>query len=147
MKVAFEQILRFAAFSASTLVGTAVDTLVLWLCSHYLLVGTYWGENLLSPALSFECAVFANYLVAYYGVWRDRTHAPSEQAASRLSFVHRFLTYNGTCVAGFLVKMAFLLFFRWLLHIDVVWCNLIALCFSGLFNYVMNEFVVFRKKH
>lgn len=142
MKPAFQQILRFGAFSASTLVGTAVDTLVLWLCSHYLFAGTYWGENLLSPAISFECAVMANYLVAYYGVWRDRIQADTDGKR----FWPRFVSYNGTCVGGFLIKMGFLLFFQWLLHIDVVCCNLIALCFSGLFNYVMNEFLIFRKK-
>lgn len=142
MKAGFQQIIRFAAFSASTLVGTAVDTLVLWLCSHYLLQGTYWGENLLSPAISFECAVVANYLVAYFGVWRDRI-----TEHTRSAFWRRFVTYNASCVAGFLVKMVFLLFFKWLLSgLDVVWCNLIALCFSGLFNYALNEFLVFRKK-
>lgn len=142
MKEPLQQIIRFAAFSASTLVGTAVDTLVLWLCSHYLLQGTYWGENLLSPAISFECAVVANYLVAYFGVWRDRITEHTREA-----FLRRFVTYNTSCVAGFLVKMGFLLFFKWLLSdLDVVWCNLIALCFSGLFNYALNEFLVFRKK-
>lgn len=141
MKPFWAQIVRYAAFSVSTLVGTAVDTLVLWACSHYLLVGTYWGENLVSPAISFEFAVMANYLVAYYGVWRDRTTKDAS-----VSFWKRFITYNGTCIVGFWVKMVFLLFFQWLLQIDVVWCNLIALCFSGLFNYLMNELLVFQKR-
>ena len=30
--------------------------------------------------------------------------------------------------------------------LDVVWCNLIALCFSGLLNFLMSDKVIFRKK-
>ena len=34
----------------------------------------------------------------------------------------------------------------WITGLDVVWCNLIALCFSGLFNFTMSDRVIFRKK-
>jgi len=137
------QILRFIAFSTSTLAGTAVDTLVLWLCAHLWLSGTYWGENLVSPAISFECAAFTNFILAYFGVWSDRITTRGKR-----SFLRHFLGYNAACIGGFLVKMAFLQFFVWLFHgkVDVVICNLIALCFSGCFNYAINELVVFRKK-
>ena len=36
--------------------------------------------------------------------------------------------------------------FERLLGWDVVWCNLLALCFSGVYNFVMGEKVIFRKK-
>ena len=29
---------------------------------------------------------------------------------------------------------------------DVLWCNLTAMCFSGLINFTLNEKVVFRLK-
>lgn len=135
------KILRFAAFSASTLVGTGVDTLVLWLCSHFWLNGTYVGENFISPVISFECAVIANFLVAYFGVWRDRVPERTKR-----NIIRRFLQYNASCIAGFMVKMFFLILVKYLSEWDVVWCNLVALTFSGCFNFAMNEWVVFRPK-
>lgn len=138
-----EQLLRFVAFSTSTLAGTAVDTLVLWLCAHYLLKGSYMMENVLSPLISFECAVLTNFTLAFYGVWRDRITQRTKR-----SFLRHFAGYNVACIGGFVVKMLFLQLFLWLFEgrVDVVICNLIALCFSGCFNYLINEMVVFRKK-
>ncbi len=131
-------LIRLVSFSASTLVGTGVDMLVLWLLSDYALT-TYMGEYLLSPLISFECAVLANFIVAYFVVWRDRIRKRSTR-----SFFRHFVGYNLSCTAGFLVKMCFLLliehFFAW----DVLLCNLTALVFSGLFNFAMNEWVVFK---
>ena len=139
-----QQLKRFAAFSTSTLAGTIVDTVVLWLCAHMWLSGTYWGENLVSPAISFECAVFTNFIIAYFGVWRDRI----SHRKSKRSFCRHFFGYNAACIGGFLVKMIFLQLFVVAVkgRLDVVICNLLALCFSGCFNYVINERIVFRKK-
>ncbi len=140
MKDLGRTIVRLVSFSASTLVGTGVDMLVLWLLSDFALT-TYMGEYLLSPLISFECAVLANFIVAYFWVWRDRVKKRSIK-----SFFRHFIGYNLSCVGGFVIKMCFLLliehFFAW----DVLWCNLTALMFSGLFNFAMNEWVVFRPK-
>ncbi len=141
MQKFWEKVIRLVKFSASTLVGTAVDMLVLWLLSDYALT-TYTGEYLLSPLISFECAVIANFIVAYFGVWRDRIHKRSFN-----SFMRHFAGYNLSCILGFLVKMCFLLLVERIFGWDVLWCNLTALMFSGLFNFSMNEWVVFRKKH
>ena len=133
--------IRYIKFAASTLAGTAVDMLVLWLCAHYLLDGSYWREYILSPFISFECAVFTNFVIAYYGVWRDRISAWSFR-----SFMRHYGGYNLSCTGAFLVKMMLLLLFEHIFHWDVLWCNIVALCFSGLLNFFMNEKVVFRKK-
>ncbi len=133
-------IIRLISFSASTLVGTAVDMLVLWLLSDFALT-SYMGEYLLSPLISFECAVFANFVVAYFVVWRDRVRKRSLE-----SFMRHFVGYNLSCTGGFLIKMCFLLVIEHFFALDVLLCNLIALMFSGLFNFAMNEWVVFRKK-
>jgi len=130
---------RYAKFLLSTLGGTVVDTLVLWVLAHQVFRGWYVGENLISPTISFECAVFTNYTLAYFFVWPDRMGEFRWHP-----FLHRFLGYNASCIAGFLIKMAGLLFFKWLTDWDVVICNLLALFFSGAFNYLMNEFVIFR---
>lgn len=133
--------IRYLKFASSTLVGTAVDMLVLWLCAHYLLDGSYWREYILSPFISFECAVIANFVVAYYGVWRDRVSKHTFR-----SFMRHYGGYNISCTGAFLVKMAALLLFESIFGWDVLWCNIAALCVSGLLNFFMNEKVVFRKK-
>jgi len=39
-----------------------------------------------------------------------------------------------------------LMLIQWFSKWDVVICNLLALCVSGIINFVMNEFVIFRRK-
>lgn len=134
-------LVRYLKFLSSTLAGTAVDMLVLWLCAHYLLDGSYWREYILSPFISFECAVFTNFVVAYYGVWRDRISRYTFR-----SFLRHYGGYNLSCTGAFLVKMAALLLFERIFGWDVLWCNIAALCVSGLLNFFMNEQVVFRPK-
>ena len=51
-------------------------------------------------------------------------------AESNDRVIHQMIL-NGVAVA-----------FKW----DPVICNLVALCFSGILNFSMNEFVIFRKK-
>lgn len=135
-------VVRYLKFASSTLVGTVVDMLVLWLCAHYLLDGSYWREYILSPFISFECAVIANFVVAYYGVWRDRVSKHTFR-----SFMRHYGGYNMSCTGAFLIKMAVLLLFERIFGWDVLWCNIAALCVSGLLNFFMNENVVFRKKN
>ena len=132
---------RYIKFAASTLAGTAVDMLVLWLCAHYLLDGSYWREYILSPFLSFECAVFTNFTIAYFAVWRDRVSNYSMR-----SFLRHYGGYNLSCTGSFLFKMVILLLLERVFHWDVLICNIVALCFSGLLNFFLNERVVFSKK-
>ena len=67
---------RFPKFVGVNAIGTAVDTAVLWLFSHFVFDG-YVGEYVISPIISFECAVLSNYLFSYFGVWRERRSAGS----------------------------------------------------------------------
>lgn len=137
---------RFIKFSASTLVGTAVDTAVLWLCAHLWLEG-YVGQRIIAPTISFLAATVANFIVAYRYVWRDRTRGVAPIRISVFPYIRLYAAYLLTCIAGFLVKMLFLQFFSVLLSWDVVWCNLLALCFSGIFNFAVNDHYVFRPKN
>lgn len=134
-------LVRWAMFAASTLVGTVVDTAVLYLCAHWLFEGGYVGENIVSPTISFFCATIANYIVAYLWVWRDRINERTLR-----DFFGRYVGYFGTCIGGFLIKMFFLQVFCLLVDWDVVILNLLALCFSGIFTFFVNEFLVFSKK-
>ena len=132
---------RFIGYVSVSLIGTAVDTAVLWVCSHLLFSGSYFGRNILSPTISFECAVFVNFCSCYFFVWKDRI----SQRGTR-SFFRHYAGYNASCTGAFLLKMGLLQLVLWITGLDVVWCNLIALCFSGAFNFVMSEFVIFNKK-
>lgn len=114
---------------------------VLWICSHYLLDGSYWREYVLSPFIGFEFAVFTNFVIAYFGVWRDRISARSTR-----SFFRHYLGYNLSCTGAFLIRLCILLLLERLFSWDVLWCNLTAMCFSGLINFTLNEKVVFRLK-
>ena len=131
---------RFPKFFAGNLLGTAIDTLVLWLFSH-LVFHDYVGQVIVSPIISFECAVMANFVFSYYVTWKDRI----SQLSSR-SFFRHYLGYNASCTGTFLLKMGILMLIQWLTKLDVVICNLLALCVSGVVNFLMDNFVVFKKK-
>lgn len=131
---------RFPKFFAGNLLGTAIDTLVLWLFSHFVFHG-YIGQVIISPVISFECAVMTNYVFSYFVTWKDRI----SQVSTR-SFFRRFVGYNATCTGTFILKMGVLMLIQWLTKWDVVICNLLALCVSGVVSFLMDNFVVFKKK-
>lgn len=131
---------RIILFMGTNGVGTLVDTFVLWIFSTFIF-HKYTGVYIISPIISFEFAVLSNYICSYYVIWRKRI-----DNKCRKDFLKRYIAYNLTCSGTFLFKMGILLlaehFFNW----HVVVCNLFALCFSGTVNYVMGEWVIFRKK-
>jgi putative flippase GtrA len=131
---------RIPKFAIGNLLGTLVDTLVLWLFSHFVFNG-YIGQVIVSPVISFECAVMTNYVFSYFVTWKDRI----SQVSTR-SFFRRFVGYNATCTGTFILKMGILMLIQWLTKWDVVICNLLALCVSGVVNFLMDNFVVFKKK-
>jgi putative flippase GtrA len=132
--------LRFLKYSGSSLFGTIVDTSVLWVCSH-LIFTTYFGENIISPVISFECSVLVNFLVSYYFIWNDRVKGSTVR-----SFITHFGSYNASCTGVFLFKMGILLLIKYITKWDIVICNLVALYFSGLLNFTLIEKVIFKKK-
>ena len=136
---AIEIIRKFPKFVLAGTLGTLVDTAVLWLLSHFVF-NTYVGEYMAAPVISFECAVFANYCTAYFFVWGDR----SRQGTLK-RFFSKYALYNLSASGVFLIKMCFLLLFERLFRWDVVICNLAALCISGLINFSMGEWVIFRR--
>lgn len=131
---------RFCKYTVSTLVGSAVDMLVLWLLSDFVFKGNYIGEYIISPLCSFECATITNFLMAYFLVWKDRK-VQSQKAATL-----KFCGYNLSCIGGFFIKMGVLLMLQSIFHWDVLWCNIIALCVAGCYNFAMNEIIIFKEK-
>ena len=132
-------LVRFLKYSGTSLVGTLVDTLVLWILSDLVFTKGYWGEYVVSPAISFQCAVITNFLISYLYVWKDRKK-------TRNPFL-TFLYYDLSCTAVFLLRLGFLLLVERIFGWDVVICNLVAMCVTGIVNFVMNNQVIFRKRH
>ncbi len=130
----------YLEFVASRLLGTGIDTLVLWICSHFFFT-SYWGSYVLSPIISFEFAVLSNFICSYYWIWRKRLTKHSAK-----DFSLRFFLFNMSSVLGFLVKMVFLLLFQRIFGWGVIWCNFAALLLSGLFNYFAADMVVFKER-
>ena len=130
----------YIEFVVSRLFGTGVDTFVLWICSKFIF-HDYWGIYVVSPVISFEFAVFSNFVCSYYWIWKERITNKNIK-----DFTYRFLVFNFSSVLGFLVKMLFLLLFQKIFGWNVVYCNLAALLISGLFNYFLAETIVFGKR-
>lgn len=133
-----ETALRIPKYVLVSAAGTVVDTAVLWLVSHHIF-HSFAGEYLLSPFISFECAVLFNFICSFFLIWKDRMDIGNARA-----FMSRYLLYNLSCTMTFLLKMGLLLFFKFLFGWDVVICNLTALCVSGIVNFVMSDRVIFR---
>ena len=133
-----ETALRIPKYVLVSAAGTVVDTAVLWLVSHHIF-HSFAGEYLLSPFVSFECAVLFNFICSFFLIWKDRMDIGNARA-----FMSRYLLYNLSCTMTFFLKMGLLLFFKFLFGWDVVICNLTALCVSGIVNFVMSDRVIFR---
>ena len=135
-------LLRYLKFAGAGFVGTLVDTLLLWILSDHVFSGVYWKQYLLSPAISFQCAVIVNYLISYFYVWRDRR---VEEGRVKAFFI-RMLYYDLSCSTVFAIRLGILLLIERLTGWDVVICNLVAMLFSGIANFLMNNLVIFRNK-
>lgn len=133
-----ETALRIPKYVLVNAAGTVVDTAVLWLVSHHIF-HSFAGEYLLSPFISFECAVLFNFICSFFLIWKDRMDIGNAR-----TFMSRYLLYNLSCTMTFLLKMGLLLFFKFLFGWDVIICNLTALCVSGVVNFMMSDRVIFR---
>lgn len=135
---------RYLKFMGTSFIGSMVDTLVLWILSDYIFEDRYWGEYIISPIISFQCAVAVNFTIAYFYIWRDRTRDRAGSAKS--SFFRLFWAYDLTCSAVFLLRFGVMLIIERFTGWDVVFCNLLSMCFSGILNFVVDNLLIFRKK-
>lgn len=137
-------LVRYAKFAGTSVVGSIVDTLVLWLLSDLIFTRGYWGEYIISPLISFQCAVAVNYMISYFYVWKDRTRKRSDASVRR--FFRLYGAYNLSSSVVFLFRLGVLLLIEKFTGWDVVICNLVAMCFSGIINFAINNLVIFKKK-
>ena len=137
-------LIRYVKFAGTSVVGSIVDTLVLWILSDLVFSRGYWGEYIISPLISFQCAVSVNFMISYFYVWKDRTRKRPDASVRR--FFRLYGAYNLSSSTVFLFRLGVLLlierFFGW----DVVICNLVAMFFSGIINFSINNLLIFKKK-
>ena len=136
-------LIRYLKFMGTSVVGTIVDTLVLWVLSDFVFTRGYWGEYIISPVISFQCALTTNFLISYFYVWKDRTVV---SGASTKRFFKLFFAYNLSGSAVFLLRLGALLIIEKFTGWDVVICNLLAMCVSGVLNFAINNLLIFKKK-
>ena len=136
--------IRYAKFAGTSAVGSVVDTLVLWLLSDLVFTKGYWGEYIISPLISFQCAVAVNFTISYFYVWKDRTRKRPDASVRR--FFKLFGAYDISASIVFLFRLGVLLLIERFTGWDVVICNLIAMCFSGIINFTVNNLLIFKKK-
>ena len=137
-------LIRYAKFAGTSLIGSMVDTLVLWLMSDLVFTKGYWGEYIISPMISFQCAVAVNYTISYFYVWKDRTRKRPDASVRR--FFRLYGAYNLSSSVVFLFRLGVLLLIERLFGWDVVICNLVAMLLSGIINFVINSLLIFKKK-
>ena len=135
-------LIRYLKFMGTSVVGTIVDTLVLWVLSDFVFTRGYWGEYVISPVISFQCALTTNFLISYFYVWKDRT---AVSGASTKRFFKLFVAYNLSGSAVFLLRLGALLIIEKFTGWDVVICNLLAMCVSGVLNFAINNLLIFKK--
>lgn len=136
---------RYLKFISTSAIGTLVDTLVLWLLSDLVFKDGYWKVFIVSPIISFQCAVAVNFILSYFYIWRDRTREWSD--AQKLGSIKLFLAYDLTSSAVFLLRLGAMLLIEKFTGWDVVICNLLAMCVSGILNFTIENLLIFRKKN
>ena len=135
-------LVRYVKFLGTSVIGTCVDMLVLWLLSDFVFVNGYGGEYLLSPVLSFQSAVLVNFTIFYFYVWKDKV-APRR---SIRFFFRRYLAYNLSCSSVFLLRFGAMLLIERFTGLDVVVCSPLAMSVSGIINFLLTNNFVFRNR-
>ena len=140
---------KFAMFVVTSSLGTVVDLGLHWVLATYAFRGNYWGTFWIAPTISFELAAIANFCIAYFFVWTERISQHNTR-----SFFRHLAAYNAACIGAFVLKILAMQGFHFLFvslnwlqdsTLEPVLCNLLGLSFSGGFNFVMSEFVIFNK--
>ena len=137
-------VIRYLKYLGTGLTGSLVETLVLWILSDLILPDVYWAEFIVAPLISFQCAVAVNYIISYFYVWKDRIRHRSVSGRPRA--FRMYLAYNLSNSLVFLFRWGVLLLIERFTGWDVVFCNLAAMCFSGIINFAIDNFIIFRKR-
>jgi putative flippase GtrA len=118
-------------------IGYAVDNLIFFMLSRY--IHSIAVLTFLVPFFSYETAMFNNYILSYYWVWKDRR-------SKNDSFIKKLVYYNITTFVPFTFRMLiFVQLFR-VLGIEGIIANMIAILFGVIFNFFVCEKFIFKKR-
>ena len=130
---------NFIKFSIRGIVGAIVDTSVLWILTT-LFFHSYFTKYLLSPAISYELGIAITYIICYFWIWNHRVHN------NKSDFLKVFLKYNFALLLFLVIKLGLLTLIYELFHFHIIICNVLALCFSGIFSFFASEKFIFIKR-
>lgn len=132
---------RYLKFTLNGLLGTAIETVVLWLFSGFVFQN-YIGDYIIAPIIAFEVELLFKFIISYYWIW-DKKISTNQ---GYKSFISHLIPYNFFLTLGFLVRMALLLAFEKIFGWDVIICNLAAILLSGSLNFLFAEKIVFKNR-
>jgi putative flippase GtrA len=132
-------VIRIGKFFITNLIGTIIDTIVIFIFKKWVF-HSYFFVYIITPIIGFEIAAINNYTISFFWVWKDRTDKKPKE------YFRRFIPYNLTVMSVFSFKLFLIFIISKLIVLDVVYCNLIALVFSGLLNYLGLDKLIFKKK-
>ncbi len=137
-------LLRYFQYVVTSAAGAAIELIVLWLLSDYLLDGSFWNEYVVSPIIAFECSIPVNYIIASRYVWKDRgVNRSNLKNRQRLRRVILFALVTSLI---FIARLATLLVVEVFLQWDVLACSLVAMVVSGLLNFIISNQWIFTGK-
>ncbi len=100
-----------------------------WILSDFVFSEGYWREYVISPVISFQCAVAVNFAISYFYVWKDRTRTGPD--AGKRRFFRLFVLYDLSGSAVFLLRLGLMLLVE---------------RFTGILNFTIENLLIFRKK-
>lgn len=130
---------NFIKFAIRGVAGAIVDTSVLWILAT-LFFHSYFTKYILSPVISYELGIAVTYIICYFWIWNHRVHK------DKSDFLRLFLAYNFALLISLIVKIGLLTLIYEIFHFHIVICNVIALCFSGIFSFFASEKFIFKKR-
>ena len=137
LKLHLRRLLTFMLCSTS---GTIVELIVVWFCSTFLF-HNYVGQYVVSPVIAFECAVVVDFVFYSRILWRKRL-----KGIGFKSYLVRLLKFNLSATGVYLLRLALIQAMGLAWHLNVVWCEMISMCFSGTLNYIISENLIFTKR-
>jgi len=130
--------IRFSKFGVTGFIGYIVDNSIFFILSK--ITSNLTLETFLIPFISYEIAMFNNYMLSYYWVWRDRKDKVNPGVYRKLIY------YNGTTFIPFIFRMlAYVHLFRFL-KLEGIFSNMIAIIVGMAFNFFICEKFIFKKK-
>ena len=132
-------LINFGKFVMRGVAGAIADTSVLWILTT-LFFHSYFTKYILSPVISYELGIAVTYIICYFWIWNHRVHN------DKSDFFRLFFAYNFSLLISLIVKIGLLMLIYEIFHFHIVICNVIALCFSGIFSFFASEKFIFKKR-